>query len=699
MRRASLALLLAFAPAAVSGAQEKRSDTLLTVDHYMDFEQVGDPQVSPDGRQIVYARRYVNKIEDRWDSALWIMNADGSHNRMLGKGASPVWSPDGTRIAYLAEGEPRGTQIFVRYMDAEGATSQVTHADQGPTDVKWSPDGKWLGFSMFVPSPRVWKIDMPEAPKGSHWTGAPRYVTSLHFKQDRVGFMETGNRHLFVVPSDGGTPRQLTKGNWSTGSRFDALDGAVGFDWTPDSKSIVFDGLADSTADLNYRNSNIYTVDVATAAMRRLTNQDGAWSGPVVSPDGKRIAYRGYTQVRDSYHASELFLMNADGSGGQKISGDLDRDVGDVTWTPDGSGIYFVAQDRGTSNLFFTGLRGAPSAVTTGEHMLSNFAMAPKGGPSILGVAIRSSYKTPNDIVRVALKGSGNRTGDITQLTHVNDDLLSRMKLGDVERISYTSTSGTKVDGWVVKPPGFDPSRKYPLIMEIHGGPHGMYNVAFNYQFQNFAANNYVVLYTNPRGSTGYGSAFGNAIMHRYPGVDYDDLMAGVDTVVGRGYVDTQSMYVGGCSGGGVLSSWVIGHTNRFAAAAVRCPVINWLSFAGQTDVPLFTYNFFDKPFWENPEPWLKQSSIMYVGNVTTPTVVMTGELDRRTPMPQSEEYYAALKMRGVPAALLRFEGEFHGTSSKPSNFMRTQLYMMSWYKQWKRAPGGTVVTADASGR
>ena len=211
----------------------------------------------------------------------------------------------------------------------------------------------------------------------------------------------------------------------------------------------------------------------------------------------------------------------------------------------------------------------------------------------------------------------------------------------------YTSTGNTTVQGWVVKPPGFDPTKKYPLIMEIHGGPHGMYNVGFNYQFQNFAANGYVVLYTNPRGSTGYGSAFGNAIKHAYPSVDYDDLMAGVNAVVNKGYVDTTRMYVGGCSGGGVLSSWVIGHTNRFAGAAVRCPVINWMSFAGQTDVPLFTYNFFEKPFWEKPEQWLKQSPLMYVGNVTTPTLLMTGELDLRTPMPQTEEYYAALKMRG----------------------------------------------------
>jgi dipeptidyl aminopeptidase/acylaminoacyl peptidase len=421
--------------------------------------------------------------------------------------------------------------------------------------------------------------------------------------------------------------------------------------------------------------------------MKRLNSADGLWSSPAVSPDGKRIAYGGYTQVKDSYHTSELYVMNSDGSGAKKWSGDLDRDVGDITWATDGSGVYFVAADSGTSNLYFAPNAGAPRLVTTGTHQLNGFSMSKSGKAT----AIRSSYQKPADIVRIALKPTG--TADITQLTNVNDDVLARVKLGSVERVRYTSSGNTTVDGWVVKPPNFDASKKYPLLMEIHGGPHGAYGVGFNYQFQNFAANDYVVLYTNPRGSTGYGSAFGNAIMHAYPSVDYDDLMAGVNAVVTKGYVDTTKMYVGGCSGGGVLSSWVIGHTNRFAAAAVRCPVIDWLSFAGQTDIPFFTYNFFDAPFWEKPEQWLKQSPLMYVGNVTTPTVVMTGVLDMRTPMPQSEEYYAALKMRGVPSALIRFEGEYHGTSSKPSNFMRTQLYMMSWYNRWRRT-GSAVTTA-----
>jgi dipeptidyl aminopeptidase/acylaminoacyl peptidase len=572
-------------------------------------------------------------------------------------------------------------------MDAEGANSQVTTLSDAPSDIRWSPDGKWIGFTAVVPKNVPWKIDLPEAPKDAKWTSTPRIVQNLHFRQDRRGYMDPGYRHLFLLPADGGTPRQVTKGDFNLGSRFDYQDGSVGWNWMPDGKTVIADAFADSTGDMNYRNSNIYSIDVTTGAMKRLNPADGLWSSPAVSPDGKRIAYGGYTQVKDSYHTSELYVMNSDGSGAKKWSGDLDRDVGDITWATDGSGVYFVAADSGTSNLYFAPNAGAPRLVTTGTHQLNGFSMSKSGKAT----AIRSSYQKPADIVRIALKPTG--TADITQLTNVNDDVLARVKLGSVERVRYTSSGNTTVDGWVVKPPNFDASKKYPLLMEIHGGPHGAYGVGFNYQFQNFAANDYVVLYTNPRGSTGYGSAFGNAIMHAYPSVDYDDLMAGVNAVVTKGYVDTTKMYVGGCSGGGVLSSWVIGHTNRFAAAAVRCPVIDWLSFAGQTDIPFFTYNFFDAPFWEKPEQWLKQSPLMYVGNVTTPTVVMTGVLDMRTPMPQSEEYYAALKMRGVPSALIRFEGEYHGTSSKPSNFMRTQLYMMSWYNKWRRT-GSAVTTA-----
>jgi dipeptidyl aminopeptidase/acylaminoacyl peptidase len=668
----AVAALCGLAP--VLRAQETASDTLLTVNHYLDWEQVSEPQLSPDGAQIVYTRTWVNRIDDRWDSALWIMNADGSHNRFLAKGANARWAPDGSRIAYFADGDPKGAQIFVRWMDAEGATSQVTRLTEMPSDLRWSPDGKSLAFAMLVRYSTPWAISMPTAPTGANWTAAPRVVDRLHYRQDRRGFMEDGHLHLFLVPADGGTPRQLTSGDWNVGARFDGLAGGVGYDWTPDGKSIVVDGLKDPAADRDYRTSAIYLVDVAGGAIRALTPRPGMWSSPAISPDGRSVAFAGYDSTNASYHASDLWVMGIDGGGMRKISGDLDRDPETMRWAPDGSGVYFSADDHGTRNVWFAGLTGAPRAVTTGAHMLSLSTL----DRNLNAVATWSDPMHPTDVVRFNLR----RPDPVAHLTDVNADVVGRMRLAQVEEVSYGSSGGTRVQAWVVKPPSFDRTKKYPLILEIHGGPHGMYNVGFSYMFQNFAANGYVVLYVNPRGSTGYGSAFGNAIFHAYPGVDYDDLMAGVDTVIGRGYVDTTRMYVSGCSGGGVLSSWVIGHTHRFAAAAVRCPVIDWISMAGETDIPLFTYNFFDAPFWEKPDQWLKQSSLMYVGNVTTPTLLMTGELDLRTPIPQTEEFYSALKYRGVETVMLRFNGEYHGTGSKPTNFMRTQLYMMSWFQK-----------------
>ena len=684
--------VLVLGTAAVSplsaASQQTPSDTLLTVNHYLNYETVGDPQISPDGSQIIYTRRWVNKLEDRWETALWVMDADGGRNRFLMKGGGARWSPDGSRIAFLAEGEPKGTQIFVRWMGTDESPTQITRLTDSPGDIAWSPDGKSIGFTMFVEKKPQWSIDMPSAPEGSKWTPAPRVVDDLHFRQDRRGFMDSGARHLFTVSADGGTERQITSGEWSVGARFDGLDQGASWDWTPDGKTIVVDGIPDSTQDKNYRNSNIYAVDVSAGTLRRLTNDDGAWTNPVVSPDGRRVVYSGYPATSASYRAADLYVMNVDGSGARKISGDLDRDPGNVMWLPDGSGVYFTVGDGGTSNLYHASIGGEVRRVTEGEHMLGVSSIARNGQ---VAAGVRTSYQNPPDVVRVDLR----RNAAITRLTEVNADMLGKIRLGEVERIRYASTGGAEVDGWIVKPPGFDPAKKYPLIMEIHGGPHGMYNVGFNWMFQNFASAGYVVLYTNPRGSTGYGSEFGNAIERAYPSVDYDDLMAGVDTVIGRGYIDARSMYVGGCSGGGVLSSWVIGHTQRFAAAAVRCPVTNWLSFAGQTDVPLFTFNFFEKPFWEDPQKWLEQSSLMHVGKVTTPTLLMTGELDLRTPIAQSDEYYVALKMRGVPTTMLRFSGEYHGTSSKPSNFMRTQLYMMSWYQKYAGKGGGDTATEN----
>jgi dipeptidyl aminopeptidase/acylaminoacyl peptidase len=685
MKRLAVAVALASIAGAGLVAQETRSTTLLTTEHWLDWERVNDAQIAPDGSRVVYTRQHVNKAEDKWDSELWIVSADGAQNRFFAKGSGARWSPDGKRLLYLAEGDPKGAQLFVRYVDVDGPPTQITRVSEAPKGPRWSPDGKSIAFTMFVPEQEKWTISMPSEPKGAKWIAAPRVVSSLHFRQDQVGFLEDGFTHLFVVPAEGGTPRQLTNGKWSVGAG--ELRGTTALDWTPDGKSVVFEGNRSQDADLQYQRSEILAVDVAGGTIREVVARPGSWGRPVVSPDGRMVAFTGYPVSATSHTVSDLWVTPLAGGAGdmRKITGDYDRDPINLKWAPDGSGLYFDAEDRGSRNVQFATIVGGVKPVTSGTRILTFDSVS----KDLVAAGTLTDAEHPQDIVRVNLR----QPGQVTKLTDVNADVLEGKQIARVEEVLYTSSGGAKIQGWVVKPPSFDAGKKYPLILEIHGGPFAMYNVGFNYMFQNFAANGFVVLYTNPRGSTGYGGAFANGIDHDYPGPDYDDLMAGVDAVVAKGFVDPTRMYVSGCSGGGVLSSWVIGKTDRFAAAAVRCPVIDWISMAGQTDVPLFTYSFFKKPFWEDPTDWLAHSSLMTVGKVTTPTLLMTGVLDRRTPMPQTEEYYAALKKKGVPVKLLQFNEEYHGTGSKPSNYIRTQLYMMSWFRQWTRAEGGRATT------
>ena len=676
MRRI-LFILLCTGLAAGAGAQNVDDPALLSVDDYLEWESAADPQISPDGTQIVYTRRFVDKMKDNWSSELWIMNADGTKHRFLVEGSSPQWSPDGTRIAYLADGDPEGTQIFVRWMDDEGAVSQITRLTESPGSIRWSPDGASIAFVMLVPDKETWNINLPAAPKGATWTKPPRMINRTHYRQDRRGFMEEGFKHLFVVPADGGSPRQLTDGKWHVGARFSGLDTGAGIDWTPDGRQIVFDGLMEENPELDgYRQAYIYTVDIATKEIRQIVTEKGAWSNPSVSPDGRTVAFTGYPFTTQSYDVSDLHVIGFDGSGMKNLSRALDRDAGQVFWAGDSRGLYFTAGDRGTRNIHYVDLDGRRRPITEGTHLLS-LSSATRTGQA---AGTSTSFHMPVDVVRIALND-----GAITRLTDLNGDVLAGKKLGDVEEIWYTSTGETQVQGWIVKPPNFDPAAEYPLILHIHGGPHSMYHVGFSFPYQNFAANGYVVLYTNPRGSTGYGTDFGNAIDNGYPSVDHEDLMAGVDAVLERGYVDDDRLYVTGCSGGGVLSSWAIGQTDRFAAAAVRCPVTNWISFAGTADIVQWAYHRFDGYFWDDPSRWLEHSPLMHVGKVNTPVLLMTGELDLRTPMSQTEEYYAALKVLGVPAVMLRFSDEYHGTSRKPSNFMRTQLYIMDWFGKYSK--------------
>ena len=656
--------------------QNNVANDRLTLDLYWEFETVSDPQLSPDGAQIIYTRGWIDKVNDKRESSLWIMNADGSKNRFLVRGSSARWSPSGDRIAYTAQGDPKGSQIFVRYMDAEGAISPVTHIDKSPANVTWSPDGQSLAFAMQVEKKNVWSIKMPDRPEGAKWVESPRIVERLDYRQDRQGFNDDGFRHLFVVPATGGTPRQLTSGDWDHN----------GVEFTPDGKQILFTSLRIPDADYEFRESEIYAVTVETGAIAQLTRRKGPDNGPKVSPDGKLVAYTGMDASRNTWTDSKVYVMNVDGSNPRLVSGDWDRSPQGLQWKADGTGLYFTAQDTGVQNLYvlpLAGTRGdAVQPVTKGTHMLTTTSISKTGK----AVGVSTSFQAPPDIVTYDIASPQQ----IKQLTWVNDDILKGKKLGDVKEITYTSADGLKIQGWYITPPGFDATKKYPMQLHIHGGPHSMYGVGFNYGWQEHAANGYVVLYSNPRGSTGYGSAFGNQINNAYPSKDYDDLMGSVDELLKKGFIDERNMFVTGCSGGGVLTAWIVGKTDRFAAASANCPVIDWVSFVGTTDSAGW-YNNFAKLPWEDPSEHFRRSPLSYVGNVKTPTMLMTGVQDLRTPMPQTEQFYSALKLRKVPTAMLRMNNEWHGTTTTPSNFIRTQLYLRYWFDKYKRAPGVTT--------
>ncbi len=660
----ALTAALAFAGiAALPAAAQER----LSLARYLDMERVSDPRISPDGARVVYTRGWVDKRSDRWESSLWIMNADGTRARHLIAGGGARWSPDGTRILFTARGEPDGTQLFVRWMDEEGAVSQITRLENGPSGARWSPDGEWIAFTGRVSDRADFAgVELPQRPEGAQWVREPKVVERAGYKRDRAGYVDTGWTHVFVVPAEGGTARRLTDGDWNHS----------GVRWSPDGSEIYFASYREEDWDRpeRWQESEIYAVAVASGDVRRLTDRRGPDGDPVPSPDGSLVAYTGIDAHRDTYRNRKIHLMNRDGSGSRVISGDYDRRVGDMTWAPDGSGLYFNAGREGYRQLHFVSVNGGVAQLTSGKRLFALSSFSSDG----VGVGVISDAHEPGDVHRFDLESPNAAR----RLTDVNADVLDFVRLGEVEEVWYDSEGGFRVQGWIVKPPDFDPSRHYPMMLAIHGGPHSMYDGGFDFAFQEHAANDYVVLYTNPRGSTGYGTEFANAIDHDYPGADFPDLMAGVDEMLARGYVDEENLFVYGCSGGGILASYIVGNTDRFAAASANCPIVNWMSAMGTSDAIGYARTF-EKPFWEDPTEWIDRSPIFHVGSATTPTMLMTGEMDLRTPMGQTEEFYQALQYVGVPTVMIRFREEWHGTGSRPSNFLRTQLYLRKWFRKW----------------
>ncbi len=674
-----LAFTLVLAALAHPRAQSARS---LDKDTFMEMESVGAPAISPDGRQIVFARTWIDKMKDQSRSNLWIVDADGARVRELTRGgwrdSSPVWAPDAKRIAFLSDRD--GTnQLHVMYLDT-GEVAQLTHLQRAPSGIKWSPDGKRIAFTQTIPDEDpILRVELPKRPRGAEWARGAVIVDRLTWARDGTGPVEKGYTHVFVVDAVlGGTPKQITDG------KFNHSDP----EWSADGHTLYISGMRKPDAEYQRGDSEIYAIDVETREVRTLTDRKGPDSSPSPSPNGRLIAFTGYDDKNFTSHLSSLYLMESSGAGKRLLAGNLNNSPSDLTWARDNSGVYFTVAEKGSDSIYFAPVDGPIRKMSGDEqHTLSGLSFSENGQVA----TVRSTPSKPGVLTTFKLDAAKNASSWKT-LVDVNEDILSGMKLGDVEELWYTSKDGLKVQGWLIKPANFQQGRKYPMVLWIHGGPWSMYDVGFNWSFQNFAANGYAVLYTNPRGSTGYGQDFVNGIQHSYPGKDYDDLMAGVDAAIAKGFVDERNLFVCGGSGGGVLTAWIVGHTDRFAAAVSMRPVINWHSFVGTTDGPNW-YRQFKKYPWEDPMEYHVRSPLAYVGNVKTPTMVMTGEADLRTPMAQSEEFYRALKMLKKETLLVRMPEEFHGWR-RPSRRLLQQLYLMAWFDKHKR-PASTSTSAS----
>jgi dipeptidyl aminopeptidase/acylaminoacyl peptidase len=681
MNRPVLAVLgaalfsVAFVPARAADLPAARRFQSIDV---FQLEYADDVQISPDGSRIVYVRVSHDIMTDRSRRNLWMINADGTNHRPLRSESknfqSPRWSPDGTRIAYVSalEGSP---QLYVRWVDS-GQTALLTNLVQAPGAISWSPDGKSIAFTQFVPSSKPPLAAPPPKPEGANWAPPVKVVDSVVYRADGEGWLNSGYSHVFVVSAEGGTARQLTQGDFNHG-------GPLSF--TADSRRIVFSANRGEDWERDPQESEVFVVDIADGKLTQLTKRDGPDNSPVVSPDGRKIAYLGFDDRLQGYQVTHLYVMDIDGSNARELAVKSDIDFENPRWSADSRSLYFAFDQRGVKKIGVVSLDGKVRTVATdvggtdlGRPYTSGMYSVARNG------RVAFTHNTPSRPSDVATAPAG---GGSKVLTSLNDDLFGHKTLGAVRELTWKSSHDQReIQGWVITPPDFDATKKYPMILEIHGGPFTAYGPNYTTELQLMAAAGYIVLYTNPRGSTSYGEEFGNLIHHAYPGNDYDDLISGVDALIQQGNVDADNLFVTGGSGGGVLTAWIVGKTDRFRAAVVAKPVINWASFVLTADINSFFYKYwFGAQPWEQPEQYWKRSPLSLVGNVKTPTMLLTGEADYRTPISESEQYYQALKLRKVDTVLVRIPEASHGMVARPSNLIAKVDNILAWFQKYRK--------------
>ena len=637
------------------------------------LEYVSEVQVSPNGKYVAYVRRSNDIMSDSSRANVWLASVDGkSHRPLLSSKKSYYsirWSPDGSRLAYLSneEGKP---QLYVRWMDT-GQTALVTNVTSNPSNITWSPDGKHIAFTMSVDAKeKPLDVKMPKKPDGAKWSPSFQYITKARYQADGRGILEPAYTHIFIVPADGGTARQLTSGNYHHNGRLS---------FSPDSDKIYFSANRSDNWEYEPVEGDIFSVDMM-GNIAQLTNDKGLESSPVVSPDGKHIAYARRDDEKVMYKNSYLYVMKSDGTDAQNLTKDIDNSVSNFHWK-DNKHVYFQQSVRGLAQVDVVSLSGSVKAVAKGL-----------GGTTIGRPYVFGTYHAVDDVVAYT-KGRTDRPADLyvttrneRQLTALNEDVLGHKQLGEVKEIVYPSSiDGEEIQGWYILPPNYDSSKTYPLILEIHGGPNLAYGPVFTAELQRMAAEGYVVFYDNHRGSTGYGERFALLLQGKYSSeYDFSDHMSGVDALIEKGIADPERLFITGGSAGGIASAYAIGLTNRFKAAVVAKPVINWLSKVLTADSGLYQipFQFPGKP-WDNVEHYWKRSPLSLVGNVTTPTMLITGVEDKRTPMSETEQFYQALKIQKVDSVLVKVPGSPHGIASKPSRMIGKVENILAWFKKY----------------
>jgi dipeptidyl aminopeptidase/acylaminoacyl peptidase len=674
------AMLFAFGLGTHAQAGDISSGTLFQGSDLFSLRAASDVQISPDTRWIAFVLKSGDIMSDRFRSSVWIIDiASGVQTPVADDAYDPQWSPDGHRLAFMSDGAD-GSQLYVHDL-THRHRMELTSGPESPKTYAWSPDGRQIAYLRHVPAAPSNYGSPPAKPPGAQWAPPLRVIDRVTYRFDGEGYVEPGYDHIFVVSSDGGPSRQVTDGAVNDAPTI-AWDPAGALTWSPDGREVLFSAIRSPDWQRHVLDTQVYAADVSTGAVTALTHRAGADDDPQVSPDGRWIAYVGYDDHGESHRDNRLYLMNRDGTGSHLIGASLDVGIDKAVWSPDGHSLYVMYDKEGVRRVGRVTLDGKLTELASGV------AAAGFDQPYTMG-----DFSAAKDTIAFA-SGSVDHPAEVSvyqgnhlkQLTHLNEDLLARKNLGAVRRFPVKAPDGLAIDGWLMTPPGYRQGSRVPLILLIHGGFDMSYGPVFSSDAQLYAAAGYAVLMPNPRGSTSYGEEFALKINHNFPGDTYGDLMAAVDAAISAGVADPNNLFVTGGSAGGILTAWVVGKTDRFKAAVAQKLVANQVSGALVMDATLWpaTHDF-KAPPWEDPMAYWNRSPLSLVGHVKTPTMLIVGTEDYRTPMSESEQYYGALQVAGVPTALVEVPGAGHvSLASRPSQSAARVEAILSWFGRYR---------------